>query len=114
MMSYAARFLRWASASASWSFGRSADAMIHGLSASTLRPAFRSGDLVALGHDVVRRQVLALGQRQRLLELRQIGRCDDPRFVGEHVEARLQGGEDAIDLAAISAGEHYDVARLAA
>jgi hypothetical protein len=69
-----------------------------------------AGHLVALGHDVVGREVVAPGQRQRFFELPQIGRGDDPRLIGEHVQARLQGGQDAIDLAAIAAGKHHDVA----
>ena len=69
-----------------------------------------AGHLVALGHDVVGREVIALGQLERFFELPQIGGGDDPRLIGEHVQACLEGCQDAVDLAAIPAGEHHDVA----
>ena len=52
------------------------------------------GDFVALGHHVIGDQPLRFGGVEGLLQLRQVGGVDDPRLVGENVEAGLNAGED--------------------
>ncbi len=71
-------------------------------------------DLRALGHHVVGDEPFLLGERHHLLELRKVPRGDQPRLVGEHVQARLDRGEDAVDLAAVAPRDDHDVARLVA
>ena len=70
------------------------------------------GDLVALGHDVGEVESLLVRQLRRLADLCVgIGR-DDHRFVGEHVEAGLDGLEVVVALLVVFAGQHHDGPRL--
>ncbi len=69
------------------------------------------GDFIALRHDVVGRQMLAVGQRESFFQLGQFARRDDPGFIGQDIQSGFQGCQYAIDLAAISTSEHDDVAR---
>lgn len=68
------------------------------------------GDLVALGHDVVGDDVLAGGLVEGVGEAGEVGRTEDPGFVGEDVEAMGDGLFDAFDFRAIAAGEDNNVA----
>ena len=67
-------------------------------------------DLEALGHDVVGDELLRVGFGQRRLDLRQVGRFQNPRLVGQDVEAGLDRRQDAIDLHRVPAREDDDVA----
>ncbi len=69
------------------------------------------GDLEALGHDVVGDHAFAIGLGEHGVELRQVGRGQDPRFVGEHVQAGAHRPRDAIDLRPVASGEDHGVAR---
>ena len=65
--------------------------------------------LVTFGHDVVRREAALGGNGERTIELGQVTRFDNPRLIGQHVETGFERLQNAVDLAAISPGEHDDV-----
>ncbi len=67
-------------------------------------------DLEALGHDVVGDELFRVRLRQCRVELRQVSRLQDPGLVGQHIQAALHRGEDAVHLDAVAAREHDDVA----
>jgi hypothetical protein len=67
-------------------------------------------DLEALGHDVVGDEMLSIGLGEDRLHFREILGLQDPRLVAEHVQSGSNRRDHAIDLAAVAAGEHDDVA----
>ena len=69
------------------------------------------GGLEALGHDVVRHQAGAVGQLERRFERGKLRGVNDPRLVGQHVEAGVERRADALHLIAAAAGDHHYVAR---
>ena len=69
------------------------------------------GDLEALGHDVVGDHAFAIGLGEHGVKRRQVGLGQDPRFVGEHVQAGADRPRDAIELRPVASGEDHGIAR---
>ena len=67
--------------------------------------------LEALGHDVVGDDAGAIGLGEGAFQLVEIRRLEDPRLVRQHVQAGLDRCRDPIDLRAVAARKHDDVAR---
>lgn len=70
----------------------------------------QGGDFVAFRHDVVADEAFGGGEVESLFEFGEIGEGDDPGLVGEDMQSGLERGEDAIDLAAVAAGEDDSIA----
>ena len=66
--------------------------------------------VVSPGHHVGQHQLLLVRQCESRLQPRQIRGLDNRGFVGEHVEAGFERGDDAINLAAVAAREDGDPA----
>ena len=89
---------------------RALDELAEGGSVVDELPLQLARHLVPLGHDVEGDQLLLVGGGQRLLQLGKVGRLQDPGLVHERVEAGVEGGLHAVDLAAVAPGEHDRVA----
>ena len=69
------------------------------------------GDLVTLGHDVVKQDLIGGSAAEGLAEQLEIGRGNGHRLVRQHVEAGDDGTADVFGLARVVAGQHHDVPR---
>src|SRR5262245_42417216 len=67
-------------------------------------------DLVALGHDVVGDQALAIRVIEHFLQARQMLRDQYPRLVGEQVQSGADGGFEVVNLPRIPPREHDNIA----
>ena len=68
-------------------------------------------DLEALGHDVVGDRAFLIGFGEHRFQLRQFRRGQNPRLVGEHVQAAVHRPRDAIDFRAVLARQDDGIAR---
>ena len=69
------------------------------------------GRLPPSGRHVINDQSPVVGRVQRRLQHRQLLAIDDQGLVGQHIDARLDGGEDPLSLAAVAAGKDRHRAR---
>ena len=72
------------------------------------------GHLVPLGHHVPGQDLAEIGLVEELLQLGEVGVFDDPRLVGEDVQAAARGDQHEVDLGPVAAREHDRVAGLLA